>query len=236
MESLYIDNYEFLEVREDGAHIIFSTARGNLSFNINEADGKANLNKLKEMFNLVEVGYLRQIHSSDVFIYDGIDHEGDAIITDKRKVAIGVFTADCMPILIYDKTKKIIAAVHSGWKGTLNCIGENTILKMQSQYNSKPEDLIVYIGPHNRSCCYEVGSEVKELFSSKELYKGLEVVEVGKLNMEKCVVTQLEHVGVSSKNIHIIDACTYCNKDLTLYSYRKLKDKCGRMFSFIYLT
>jgi YfiH family protein len=231
-----IEKNEFLKAEEGNAYIVFSTAKAELNFNINEDEGKKNLSKLKEWFGLEDIGYLYQKHSSNIFIYDGEIHEGDAIITNKKNIGIGVFTADCVPIIIYDKFNNAIAAVHSGWKGTLNKITEDTITKMQQVYGSNPENLVVYIGPHNRGCCYEVGNDVAGLFNDCDLYKGSDIVNRRKLNLEKCIIAQLGHKGVLMDNIKTMDMCTFCSEKTSLYSYRKLKDSCGRMFSFIYLT
>ncbi len=236
MKAIYIDGYEFLYEKEDNAHIMFSTAKAELNFNIHEEIGINNISKLKEWFNIKDIGYLSQTHSCDVITYNGTVCDGDAIITDKKNIALGVFTADCVPVLIFDRNNQIIAAVHSGWKGTLNGICLNTISKMHTEYGCKIEDLKVYIGPHNKSCCYEIGSEVEELFNNKVLFKDLNVVEQGNLNLEKCIIAQLKYCGVKLEHIKTCDTCTYCDKVFNLYSYRKLKEACGRMFSFIYLT
>ena len=236
METLLIEDYEFLVAKDENINIIFSTAKGELNFNINEEQGKNNIIKLKGWFDLKKIGFLYQTHSRDIFIYDGKVHEGDALITDKKNIAIGVFTADCVPVLIFDRVRKVIAAVHSGWKGTLNEITLNTVTMLVRKYNSKPKDLTAYIGPHNKSCCYEIGKAVENLFTTNEMYKNLEVAHQGKLNLEKCIEAQLKQAGILSENIKTFNICTFCNEKLQLYSYRKLKNSCGRMFSFIYLT
>ena len=115
-----VDNFNFLSFDDDKVGIYFSTADENLDFNKNTEQGLLNLNNLKEWFNVKEVGYLNQTHSDKIFDYDGINHNGDAIITNKKQVLIGVFTADCVPVIIYDRKKLVVAAVHSGWKGTIN--------------------------------------------------------------------------------------------------------------------
>jgi polyphenol oxidase len=236
VDALMIEDHEFLTARHGNVNIIFSTAKGELNFNINEEQGKNNIVKLKNWFGLEEIGFLHQIHSNSVFIYDGTMHEGDALITDKKNKAIGVFTADCVPILIFDRVRQVIAAVHSGWKGTLNEIVLITITRLIREFNCKPEDLVAYIGPHNQSCCYEIGKDVENLFTSNNLYNNFDIVNQGKLNLEKCIETQLKHAGVLSENIKTLNICTFCNEKFQLYSYRKQKDTCGRMFSFIYLT
>jgi polyphenol oxidase len=234
VKSILINDYEFLEAKDGNIHIVFSTAKGELDFNINKGEGIVNINKLKNWFNLDEIGYLHQIHSNIIYMYDGKIKDGDAIITDRRNIAVGVFTADCVPVMIYDKEKNIIAAVHSGWKGTLDSICSNTVLKMKNDYDCNVENLVVYIGPHNGSCCYQIGKDVEKLFFSKDIYTDLHIVESGNLNLEKCIIAQLQYSGVPLENIKSSGICTFCSKDFQLYSYRKQKEKCGRLFSFIY--
>lgn len=236
MEKYIIENYEFIKYTIGKANYIFSTSTNNLNFNINSEEGMSNLRKLKDWFQLKEIGYLKQIHSNLVYNYDGELHQGDGIITNRRKIGIGVFTADCVPVLIYDNVNQVIAAVHSGWKGTLNEVSANALSKLRAEYGSKMKDINVIIGPHNRGCCYEIGEDVMELFSKKELYKDLEIIKDSKLSLEKCIIKQLEANGVDNKNIISTNICTYCNSNYNMYSYRKQKVDYGRMFSFIYLT
>lgn len=236
IETLEIGNYEFLSLNDYNIHVLFSTAKGNLNFNINTDEGKSNLSKVKDWFKLKDVGYLSQIHSTNIYSYDGVVRQGDALITNEKNIGIGIFTADCVPIIMFDYKKQVISAVHSGWKGTLDEIAVKTVIKMQDEYNCNPEDLVVYIGPHNKGCCYEIGSDVESLFSSKDIYNNIPIVNKGKLNLEKCIVTQLKNAGVKEQNIKCIDICTFCSEDYSLHSYRKQKDMAGRMFSFVYLT
>lgn len=236
MEKYIIENYEFIKKTIGNANFVFSTSTNNLNFNVNTVEGKANLMKLKDWFNLKEIGYLKQIHSNLVYNYDGEIHQGDGLITDRIGIGIGVFTADCVPILIYDKTNQIIAAVHSGWKGTINEVVVNTLSKLKSEYGSKIKDLIAYIGPHNRDCCYEIGEDVKQLFLSKELYKDIEIIKDNKLYLEKCIIKQLLANGMDKENILSANICTFCDTEYEMFSYRKQKEDYGRMFSFIYIT
>jgi polyphenol oxidase len=236
LEKLHIDNYEFLTFSEENARIFFSTSKGDLNFNINEACGESSLMKVKELFKLAEVGFLRQTHSCSIFEYDGTVHTGDAIITNKKDAAIGVFTADCVPVMLFDKEKQVIAAVHSGWKGTFDEITLKTVLKMHRDYGSKPENITAYIGPHNRGCCYEIGKDVEMLFASKELYNDIQIIDNGRLDLEKCIIKQLKSSGIKEDNIKSTGICTFCSNEYSLHSYRKHREASGRMFSFIYLT
>lgn len=235
MEIINFDSNIFLKFSEGNADFIFSTSFNDLDFNINKQTGRENINKLKDWFNLKDIGYLHQIHSNKVFIYDGKVYEGDSLITDKKNTAVGIFTADCVPILLYDKKNEIAAAVHSGWRGTISHIVEKTITTLNQKYNSDPKDIYAYIGPHIRSCCYEIGEEVAVQFKEDHSYKNLNVICDRKLNLEKCIIKQLSDKCINENHIIKLNLCTCCSKSYNFHSYRKTGIKAGRMFSFIYL-
>ena len=127
MENLIIEGYEFITEDLDTAKVVFTTAENDFNSNVYSPQGKENIENIKKWFGINNVAYADQVHSDLVRIYDGIVHEGDAIITDKAKVAAGVFTADCVPVIIYDIELKVSAAIHSGWRGTYNQIVSKTI-------------------------------------------------------------------------------------------------------------
>lgn len=233
--NISIDNYEFINFKDDNIRINFSTAKNNLDFNMSTSKGLNNLENIKKWFSVREVGYLKQTHSDNIHLYDDIVHEGDAIITDKQNIAIGVFTADCVPILIYCKSKPVIAAVHSGWRGTLLEIVYKTIKKIIDIYSVDVKDIKVYIGPHNRECCYEFGEDAAKKFYEKDTYKNIKFYNNGKLNLEICIIRQLIKVGILKENIKSLNICTFCNDKYELFSYRKQKMNYGRMYSFIYM-
>jgi YfiH family protein len=167
MELTTINQYKFFHYYEGAFNIMFFTAENDKSFNINSEEGIENINELKNLFKLDDIGYCRQIHSDIVWNYNGDIKQGDSIITNLENVGLGVFTADCVPVILYDEKNKAIAAVHSGWKGTYEEIVSKTVEKMTKCYETKPENLRVFIGPHIRECCYQVGNEVVEKFQSK---------------------------------------------------------------------
>jgi polyphenol oxidase len=234
MEKTFFKDYEYVKVEDDTVNIAFFTAKGDLNFNINLEDGQKNIKMIKEEFKLQDIGYLRQIHSDEIYSYDGQIHEGDALITDIKGVGIGVFTADCVPIMMYDKNKGVIAAVHSGWKGTYTEITSKTIERMAVDYGSNPADIKVYIGPHNRECCYEIGEEVAEKFRQGANYDKSKILLNNKLSMEQCIISQCLEKGIPEKNIKSSEICTFCNSEYELYSYRKNNLSAGRLFSMIY--
>ncbi|MBU3100397.1 MULTISPECIES: peptidoglycan editing factor PgeF [Clostridium] len=234
MEIETFDNYKFLKFKIDNVVILFSTASGGLNFNCHTDEGLVNLEKIKTYYNLESVGYLNQIHSDLIFDFDGNIKDGDALITNKKNRAIGVFTADCVPVILVDTSRKIIAAIHSGWKGTNALIVSKTIERMQETYGTLTKNIRAYIGPHIGGCCYEVGKELIEEFTSKDIYSNIKISNNNKLDLEKCIIAQLNAKGIKKDNIKITNTCTACSKKYELYSYRNSENKQGRMFSFVY--
>ncbi len=236
-----IENVEdFMTIKLDNvAKIVFSNAELNRSFNRNTDEGVKQLESLRCKFNVNEVVYLKQVHSDNILIYknnDIINEEGDAIITNKKNVIIGVFTADCVPVILVDEVKKVSAAIHSGWRGTFNSITLKTIEKMKSEFKCNPKNIKAYIGPHIRSCCYEVSKELKEKFlEKKKEIKESDLFNKNKLNLEECILNDLSNSGVKEENINTLELCTYCSERIKLHSYRKSNGNYGRMFTFIIL-
>lgn len=230
---------DYLVLNSDKAKIIFSTAEEGKNFNRHTEDGKNTLLKLKDEFNVSKVLYIRQIHSDKVYIYDKenyeefIENEGDAIITSEREVAIGVFTADCVPVILVDDVKGVTASIHSGWKGTINSITKKTLEEMKDKFNTNYEDVKVYIGPHIKKCCYEVSQELKDEFLSRTKIDEDKLFQGRNLSLEECILKDLREIGIKEEKINILNLCTYCNEDIKLHSYRKSKGDYGRLFSFV---
>ena len=185
---------------------------------------------------------LRQVHGAEVLIYDQYTRAlaypppYDAVITDKKRVALGIWTADCLPILMIDRSKKVIAAVHGGWRGIWRGIIERTVGEMTRAFGCSPADIVVGIGPGIGPCCYEVGMDVKSLFqSSHEDHQQFIQEREGKTYLDLSRVAQLEltKAGIPPANIATIPLCTACRKDL-FFSFRRDK-KAGRQLSFIML-
>ena len=224
---------DYIKFNEGEIEIIFSTAENGKNFNRNTKEGIKELESLALLFNCKRVKYLNQIHSNKVFTYkveekEFTDYEGDAVITNEKKSIIGVFTADCVPIILVDKVNKAIAAIHSGWKGTFNSKTKKTIEKMIQEYEVKIEDIKVYIGPHIRQCCYEVSEELKEEFLNKTKIKEDELFDGRNLSMERCILEDLRSINIEEDNIYTINLCTYCEDKIKLFSYRKSVGTYGR--------
>jgi len=158
----------------------------------------------------------------------------DAVITDRADVLIGVIVADCVPVLVYDQKNRIIGAVHAGWKGTAGGILEKTLLLMMERFNSRPDDVLVSIGPSIKKCSYEVNADVKNAVESKtgpgnyiEPKKDKYMVDLAEANR-----IQALNSGVQKINIWKSEDCTFCNPD-KYYSYRHSKETAGRQGGFI---
>ena len=246
----------------DGAKVL------NLSFT--EWDSRENVGENRKRFIAALAGStaardlrlvaLKQIHSAVVHPFDtapGEPCKGDASITNRPGLLLGVQTADCVPILLVDPKKRAVAAVHAGWRGTLARIAGKTVGQMQMRFGSKPADVLAAIGPSIGGCCYEVGTEVATQFTSQfadaadyfdELRTGDEPNPLQWLNMmppghqpppknvlldlRKANRSQLLAAGLREKNISVSDLCTACRRDL-FFSYRKEGPSTGRMLSAI---
>jgi polyphenol oxidase len=203
---------------------------------------------------------MKQIHSDVVHLFRTAPDEackGDASITNRPGLLIGVQTADCVPILLVDPKKCAVAAIHAGWKGTLSRIAEKTVGRMRLEFGSKPQDLLAAIGPAIGPCCYEVGAEFVPKFTAQfadaaeyfdEARSGeepnplqwLNMAPPGhqpppknvRLNLRTANRSQLLAAGVREQNIFVSDLCTGCRRDL-FFSYRKEGSESGRMLSVI---
>jgi YfiH family protein len=154
-------------------------------------------------------------------------------------VLAGVKTADCVPILIGDPRTRAFAAVHAGWRGTLATAVIAGVKRLSDEYGARAEDLRVAIGASAGPCCYEVGSDVIDAFTSRfpdgaKLFTptrpGHALVDLITANRN-----QLESVGVLPERIHVLPLCTMCRTDL-FFSYRnekKLHGKVGRLMAVI---
>jgi polyphenol oxidase len=234
----FIKKEDYLIYKKGNFNIVFSTAENNRSFNRNTEDGIKNLNSIKVDFDLDELIYINQIHSDVVYKYEKTDKdliykEGDGLITNIDNTAIGVFTADCVPIIIIDDNNNM-AAIHSGWKGTYNSIVLRTLEKMREEFNTDINSIKIFIGPHIRKCCYEVSSELKEKFLNKTKIKENTLFNERNLSLEECILKDIRSFNIKEDNIYSLNLCTHCEKDIKLFSYRKSVGTYGRLFSFVF--
>jgi YfiH family protein len=180
------------------------------------------------------VAFQKQIHS-DIITYvsqAGNCGQSDAMITDKPGIGLAVSSADCVPVFIYDNKNKVIAGIHSGWRGTEKKIVEKTILKLQNGFGANPEELFAYIGPSISQANYEVDKEVADKFDGKYLMSNGN----GKflLNVSGACYDMLLCKGIPHQNIQHSGLCTFGMNNL-LHSYRRDGLKSGRQLGVIAL-
>lgn len=189
---------------------------------------------------------LQQTHSKTVRTVDlscggeGITREqtisgNDGMVTNEKGLMICTVEADCVPVLMLDPTKKVIANVHSGWRGTAGRISANAVKMMQKEYGTKPKDILVCIGPHNCSKCYEVTEEIIPEFDGFDKGKIFTDKGNGKylLNMSEAICETLYEAGVPKENIEDLRICT--QEDTRFSSWRRDKDKKSRILTAIML-
>jgi YfiH family protein len=184
---------------------------------------------------------VNQVHGENIIkveelnVRDVRTSHADAMITNVRGIALGVETADCVPVLLYDPVMHAVAAVHAGWRSTVKKIVQKTVNRMSEEFGTESSRLIAAIGPAIGLECYEVDEPVmgpvRAAFSfwpdvstprGSDRW-GLDLVKANKL--------ELMQIGLSEKNIHNVGMCTACRKD-NFYSFRA-EGKTGRMLSVI---
>jgi polyphenol oxidase len=207
---------------------------------------------------------MRQIHSDVSRVFSAAPAEvpkGDAAITAEPGLLLMIQTADCVPVLLADRKRKIVAAVHAGWRGTLARVVEKALGRMRFEFGTRPEQVFAALGPAIGRCCYEVGPEVAQAFAGQfaaaaEWFDGpFERLALGEepnplpwltmmppghepppervwLDLRAANRWQLEHAGVLPRNIAVSPLCTACRTDL-LFSYRREGANTGRLMAAI---
>ena len=171
---------------------------------------------------------LQQIHSAVAFVADepGCLGEGDALVTRTPGVAVSVRTADCFPILLADPKEHAVAAIHAGWRGAATGVVRTSLDRMRSAFGTDPKNVFAAIGPGIGGCCYEVGIEVARQFG---------MPQAGKLDLAVENRNQLIAAGLRPDRIEMVGGCTFCHP-AQFFSWRRDRDRAGRMISFIRVT
>lgn len=192
----------------------------------------------------------RQTHTTNVRVvskedcgkgvYKERDYDDvDGMITNEKNIVLATYFADCVPLYIVDIKNKAIGLSHSGWRGTVGKIGQVTLEKMNEQYGTKPEDIVVCIGPSICQNCYEVSLDVAEEFmeafpNHKEEILKDEDNDKFLLDLWECNRIIFEEAGVLPENINLPDLCTCCNSEF-LFSHRATNGKRGNLAAFLSL-
>ena len=159
---------------------------------------------------------------------EGAIPDTDSLITDRRRVALAVLTADCLPVFLYDAQKQVIGLAHAGWRGTQQNITGKTVHAMMKEYDCQPDDIYAGFGPAIRSCCYRVGEEFTDRFKH-----GLVQRDNGYfLDLVRINTDQLLRREVKRANIFDCSLCTACRSE-DHFSYRMEGPSCGRFMAVL---
>lgn len=175
-----------------------------------------------------------------VDVCDADPHEADGLITDVPGLCLTVFSADCIPVLLYDPVRRCIAAVHSGWRGTAMAIAQRAAEQMVRDYGCRPEDILAAIGPGIGPCCFETHADVPDAMTAalgSLAAPFIQPLQGGKYRVDlKGVIARcLVRAGLTVDHIAVSDHCTACRGDL-YWSHRLLGNQRGSMAAMIQLT
>lgn len=178
-----------------------------------------------------DIAYQKQVHGNKVTVveFPGNCGNSDAMITTRLNLGLAISTADCCAIFIYASDRKILAGVHSGWRGTAKRILQKTVNILVDDFNCNPEKFICYLSPSISQHNYIVGKEVAEQFEPKY------VLEKGgnlHLNIAQANLDMLLLNGVKKNNIQVSNLCTYEYSEI-LHSYRREGERSGRALGVI---
>ncbi len=254
--------------RAGGTSLGFGGEALNLGFGKHDTDSAVRRNRTLFLKKLGMAGNnpwplvtLRQIHSDLIHLVSAPQAHpliGDGLLTATPHLLIAIQTADCLPVIVADPRQRAVGVFHAGWRGTVQRIVEKGIGEMRRWFGSRAKDLRASVGPGVHSCCYEVGTEVREKFESQFAYAGKLFHELKDsdpvrekypllfltarapghsdlpikifLDLVEANRRQLLDAGVLSKNISASDLCTSCRTDL-LFSYRRERGVTGRMLA-----
>lgn len=173
----------------------------------------------------------KQIHSDNINVVNEscFIKDSDALITNEKNLYLAISIADCIPVFLYSPHKKVVAGIHSGWKGTEYKISQKVVERMIKEYGVSPAEMIAYIGPGISAENYEVSKEVAERFPDSSY-----IINNRKyyLDLKKDIYEQLISAGLKKENIEITSYCTFKDKDL-FHSHRRENGATGRMFGVI---
>ncbi|HTM37195.1 MAG TPA: peptidoglycan editing factor PgeF [Terriglobales bacterium] len=208
-----------------------------------------------------ELVTLRQVHSDLIHLINRVPEHplsGDGMITATAGLLLAVLTADCFPLIIADPKRRAVGVFHAGWRGTVKRVAEKGVGEMRKHFGSIPSQLRAAIGPGIRSCCYQVGPELRNSFEAQFAYASQLFRETKErneiherypllfltarapghsdlprqifLDLAQANRRQLLDAGLLARNISDLGSCTSCNPEL-FFSHRAQKGKTGRMMA-----
>lgn len=160
--------------------------------------------------------------------------EGDGLMTAEAGVLLGIQTADCVPVMLVDGARRVVAVLHAGWRGTAASMAEVGVERMRVEFGSRVEDIVAAVGPAIGPCCYAVGEEVREAFAAKFAYAE-ELFRGDRLDLWEANRRQLGEAGVAS--VTVLGECAGCAREADggrrYFSHRVERGVTGRMMSVV---
>ena len=185
------------------------------------------------------IKFAYQIHSNIGYSikddFESFSKEGDFLITNQKRLKIGVQTADCVPIIFYDPCG-VVGIAHAGWKGTLNNVAIKTATLMEEEFDCKKENILIWIGPSAKGCCYEVNGRFIDKLRP-ELERNTVTRSGNKIYFDLPRYNQLLLIesGIKKENINsVYNRCTICNTDFG--SYRRDGENSALQISYVMLS
>ena len=182
---------------------------------------------------------LKQVHSANIVLVSscyrpGKETQADGMITQIPGVALGILTADCVPVFFCDLSKGVVGITHAGWRGIHHGIIRKMAQAFKQNFMSRSEDIQVAFGPAARKCCYEVGYEFAHIFPDFYSAKAELKSHKGCMDLIGAIVRELEDEGVRADQIFDSKKCTCCQND-KYFSYRADHGTSERILSVISL-
>jgi len=202
--------------------------------------------RLKKLIQVETLIFLHQMHGAQGLVVDSMEQakkiksftiNGDYIVTNVKRVGIGVMTADCLPIVFFDKRNQALGIAHAGWRGSAKQIAAKVIGSMQESFGSQVDDLMIIIGPSAKVCCYKVSDSFIENIEDFEfLDRVLQRRSDGLyFDLPMFNVAILEELGVKRESIQLkYNDCTMCGQ--LFFSYRRDGKEGGRQMTVACLT
>ena len=264
-QSLSTVQFQNLSKQSGVAHFVSTRSGGlspppykslNLGFHVGDTPETVLQNRERLAANLgiplSDFTIPKQVHSGTVTIVtegmrgcgamdlDTAVEATDAVITDVPRLCLTVLAADCVLVLFFDPQKRVVAAVHAGWRGTVKLATQKTAEALKQEFNCNPMELLVGIGPSIGPCHYEVGpeviSQVEDTFGSTVGYINNETPDgKGYFNLWEANKRQVIEAGIPAQNIEVAQICTYCNAHL-FFSERHQRGRTGRFGAGIMLS
>ncbi len=189
---------------------------------------------------------VKQVHGCDVVVVDSANYdvshfrevEADAVITNQSGLMLGMLVADCYPVLLFDVGRRVIAAVHVGWRGCAAGLVGKVVVSMRQEFGCCGGDIRAFVGPGIGAAHYQVGRDVRDAFRSGvgNWEQVAEEVDIDQWRLDLCrsIQLQLEQAGVSAGNCDVSGLCTWEHREL-FFSHRRDAGQTGRQMGFVML-